>query len=180
MSELTTGRLKLRQWRDADLAPFATLNADPEVMRYFPSTLAQEQSDEFAGYVYETIERQGWGLWAVEVTDGPPFIGFVGLNRVSFEEHFTPAVEVGWRLDRPFWGNGYATEAAAAAVTFGLEQLHLEEIVSFTSTLNEPSIRVMRRLGMRHDAAGDFDHPRVAEGSPLRRHVLYRLANHAS
>lgn len=180
MSELTTGRLKLRQWRDADLAPFAALNADPEVMRYFPSTLVQEQSDEFAGYMYETIERQGWGLWAVEVTDGPPFIGFVGLNRVSFEEHFTPAVEVGWRLDRPFWGNGYATEAAAGAVTFAFEQLHLEEIVSFTSTLNEPSIRVMRRLGMRHDAAGDFDHPRVAEGSPLRRHVLYRLAKHAS
>jgi RimJ/RimL family protein N-acetyltransferase len=180
VSELTTGRLKLRQWRDADLAPFAALNADPEVMRYFPSTLAQEQSDEFAGYMYETIERQGWGLWAVEVTDGPPFIGFVGLNRVSFEEHFTPAVEVGWRLDRPFWGNGYATEAAAGAVTFAFEQLHLEEIVSFTSTLNEPSIRVMRRLGMRHDAAGDFDHPRVAEGSPLRRHVLYRLAKHAS
>jgi RimJ/RimL family protein N-acetyltransferase len=179
VSELTTGRLKLRQWRDADLAPFAALNADPEVMRYFPSTLAQEQSDEFAGYVYETIERQGWGLWAVEVTDGPPFIGFVGLNRVSFEEHFTPAVEVGWRLDRPFWGNGYATEAAAAAVTFGFEQLDLEEIVSFTSTVNEPSIRVMRRLGMRRDAAGDFDHPRVAEGSPLRRHVLYRLAKHA-
>jgi RimJ/RimL family protein N-acetyltransferase len=179
VSELTTGRLKLRQWRDADLAPFAALNADPEVMRYFPSTLAQEQSDEFAGYVYETIERQGWGLWAVEVTDGPPFIGFVGLNRVSFEEHFTPAVEVGWRLDRPFWGNGYATEAAAAAVTFGFEQLHLEEIVSFTSTVNEPSIRVMRRLGMRHDAAGDFDHPRVPEGSPVRRHVLYRLAKHA-
>jgi RimJ/RimL family protein N-acetyltransferase len=180
VSELTTGRLKLRQWRDADLAPFAALNADPEVMRYFPSTLAQEQSDEFAGYVYETIERQGWGLWAVEVTDGPPFIGFVGLNRVSFEEHFTPAVEVGWRLDRPFWGNGYATEAAAAAVTFGFEQLDLEEIVSFTSTVNEPSIRVMRRLGMRHDAAGDFDHPRVPEGSPVRRHVLYRLAKHAS
>jgi RimJ/RimL family protein N-acetyltransferase len=179
VSELSTGRLKLRQWRDADLAPFAALNADPEVMRYFPSTLAQEQSDEFAGYVYETIERQGWGLWAVEVTDGPPFIGFVGLNRVSFEEHFTPAVEVGWRLDRPFWGNGYATEAAAAAVTFGFEQLDLEEIVSFTSTVNEPSIRVMRRLGMRRDAAGDFDHPRVAEGSPLRRHVLYRLAKHA-
>jgi RimJ/RimL family protein N-acetyltransferase len=180
VSELSTGRLKLRQWRDADLAPFAALNADPEVMRYFPSTLAQEQSDEFAGYVYETIERQGWGLWAVEVTDGPPFIGFVGLNRVSFEEHFTPAVEVGWRLDRPFWGNGYATEAAAAAVTFGFEQLDLEEIVSFTSTVNEPSIRVMRRLGMRHDAAGDFDHPRVPEGSPVRRHVLYRLAKHAS
>jgi RimJ/RimL family protein N-acetyltransferase len=174
-SDLTTGRLKLRQWRDADLAPFAALNADPEVMRYFPSTLTREQSDEFAGYAHDTIERQGWGLWAVEVSDGPPFIGFVGLNRVSFEEHFTPAVEVGWRLARPFWGNGYATEAATAAVSFAFERLDLDEVVSFTSRTNEPSIRVMRRLGMRHDVAGDFDHPRVAEGNPLRRHVLYRL-----
>ena len=180
MADLATSRLKLRQWRDTDLAPFAALNADPEVMRYFPATMTPPQSDEFAGYVYDTIERQGWGLWAVEVSDGPPFIGFVGLNRVSFEAHFTPAVEVGWRLARPFWGNGYATEAGAAALTYGCEQLDLEEIVSFTSRLNEPSIRVMRRLGMLHDAAGDFDHPRVAEGSPLRRHVLYRLAKHAS
>jgi RimJ/RimL family protein N-acetyltransferase len=176
--EPVTHRLRLRQWRDADLAAFAELNADPGVMRYFPATLTRAQSDEFAGYVRDTIERQGWGLWAVEVADGPPFVGFVGLNRVSFEEHFTPAVEVGWRLARPFWGNGYATEAGAAAVRFGFEQLTLEEIVSFTSTINEPSIRVMRRLGMRHDAAGDFDHPRVAEGSPLRHHVLYRLAKH--
>ena len=180
MSDLATSRLKLRQWRDADLAPFAALNADPEVMRYFPATMTQAQSDEFAGYVYDTIERQGWGLWAVEVSDGPPFIGFVGLNRVTFDAHFTPAVEVGWRLARPFWGNGYATEAGASALTYGFEQLGLEEIVSFTSPLNEPSIAVMRRLGMGHDAAGDFDHPRVAEGSPLRRHVLYRLAKHAS
>jgi RimJ/RimL family protein N-acetyltransferase len=178
VSELETNRLKLRQWRDDDLAPFAALNADPEVMRYFPATMTRAQSDEFAGYVRDTIARQGWGLWAVEVTDGPAFVGFVGLNRVSFEEHFTPAVEVGWRLARPFWGNGYATEAAAAAVTFGFDQLDLEEIVSFTAPINEPSIRVMRRLGMRHDAAGDFDHPRVADGSPLRRHVLYRLAKH--
>ena len=160
------------------MQPFAELNADPEVMRYFPATMTREQSDGFAAYVRETIDRQGWGLWAVEVTDGPAFIGFVGLNRVNFEEHFTPAVEVGWRLARPFWGNGYATEAAAAAVGFGLQQVDLDEIVSFTAASNEPSIRVMRRLGMRHDAAGDFDHPRVAEG-PLRRHVLYRLAKHA-
>ena len=178
MSELATDRLTLRQWRDADLQPFAELNADPEVMRYFPATVTRAQSDGFAGYMRETIDRQGWGLWAVEVTDGPPFIGFVGLNRVTFEEHFTPAVEVGWRLARPFWGNGYATEAASAAVRFGFEQIDLDEIVSFTTTSNEPSIRVMRRIGMRHDAAGDFDHPMVAEGSPLRRHVLYRLAKH--
>lgn len=177
MSELVTDRLALRQWRDADLAPFAALNADPEVMRYFPAPLTRTQSDEFAGYVHETIERQGWGLWAVEVIDGPAFIGFVGLNRVTFDEHFTPAVEVGWRLARPFWGYGYATEAATAALSFGFERLELDEIVSFTTRSNEPSIRVMRRLGMRHDAAGDFDHPRVPEASPLRRHVLYRLAN---
>jgi RimJ/RimL family protein N-acetyltransferase len=175
LSELITSRLRLRQWTDADLAPFAALNADPEVMRYFPATLTQAQSDEFAGYVRDTIERHGWGLWAVEVTDGPPFAGFVGLNRVSFQAHFTPAVEVGWRLARPFWGNGYATEAATAALGFGFEQLDLDEIVSFTSTINEPSIRVMRRLGMTHDGAGDFDHPR-AHG-PLRRHVLYRISN---
>jgi ribosomal-protein-alanine N-acetyltransferase len=159
------------------LQPFAELNADPEVMRYFPATMTREQSDEFAAYVHETIDRQGWGLWAVEVTNGPAFIGFVGLNRVSFQEHFTPAIEIGWRLARPFWGNGYATEAAAAAVRFGFEQVDLDEIVSFTAASNEPSIRVMRRLGMRHDAAGDFNHPRAAEG-PLRRHVLYRLAKH--
>lgn len=177
MSELVTDRLALRQWRDADLAPFAALNADPEVMRYFPAPLTRTQSDEFAGYVHETIERQGWGLWAVEVIDGPAFIGFVGLNRVTFDEHFTPAVEVGWRLARPFWGYGYATEAATAALSFGFERLELDEIVSFTTRSNEPSIRVMRRLGMRHDAAGDFDHPRVPQASPLRRHVLYRLAN---
>jgi RimJ/RimL family protein N-acetyltransferase len=175
VSELITDRLQLRQWREADLEPFAALNADPEVMRYFPATLTRTQSHEFAGYVQQTIERQGWGLWAVEVSDGPAFIGFVGLNRVTFQEHFTPAVEVGWRLARPYWGNGYATEAATAALSFGFEQLDLAEIVSFTTTSNEPSIRVMRRLGMRHDAAGDFDHPRVPEGSPLRRHVLYRL-----
>ncbi|MGZ4186947.1 MAG: GNAT family N-acetyltransferase [Solirubrobacteraceae bacterium] len=179
MSELITDRLQLRQWREADLAPFAALNADPEVMRYFAAPLTRTQSDEFAAHVHETIERQGWGLWAVEVTGGPAFIGFVGLNRVSFEEHFTPAVEVGWRLARPFWGHGYATEAAAAALSFGFEQVELHEIVSFTATVNEPSIRVMRRLGMQHDAAGDFDHPRVPGRSPLRRHVLYRLAKHA-
>jgi RimJ/RimL family protein N-acetyltransferase len=147
-------------------------------MRYFPATMTREESDELATYVRETIDRQGWGLWAVEVTDGPAFIGFVGLNCVSFEAHFTPAVEVGWRLARPFWGNGYATEAATAAARLGFEELDLQEIVSFTATINAPSIRVMRRLGMRHDATGDFDHPRVAEG-PLRRHVLYRLAKHA-
>jgi RimJ/RimL family protein N-acetyltransferase len=173
--ELTTERLLLRQWRDNDLKPFAALNADSEVMRYFPAPLTPAQSDEFARYVYATIDRQGWGLWAVEVRGGAPFIGFVGLNRPSFEAHFTPAVEVGWRLDKRHWGHGYATEAASASLTFAFEQLHLAEVVSFTTAANEPSRRVMQRLGMTHDPAEDFDHPRVAEG-PLRRHVLYRVS----
>jgi RimJ/RimL family protein N-acetyltransferase len=175
VTELVTERLRLREWRDADLDPFAALNADAEVMRYFPSVLTRAQSDEFATGVRAKIARDGWGLWAVEVADGPSFIGFVGLNRPRFEAHFTPAVEVGWRLGRHYWGHGYATEAAAAALSFGFEQLELEEIVSFTAPVNKRSTRVMGRLGMSHDQAGDFDHPNVPVG-PLRRHVLYRIS----
>lgn len=121
------------------------------------------------------IALRGWGLWAVEVKDGPQFIGFVGLNEVDFEAHFTPAVEVGWRLARQHWGNGYATEAARAAVDFAFQELALQEIVSMTTVANERSRRVMGRLGMVRDPADDFDHPRVPAG-PLRRHVLYRLS----
>ena len=175
MSEIATSRLLLRQWRPDDLPPFAALNADPEVMRYFPAPLTSEQSAEFAAHIQATIARQGWGLWAVEVVGGAPFIGFVGLNRTRFDAHFTPTVEVGWRLDRPYWGRGYATEAAAASLAFGFDRLDCDEIVSFTATVNDASRRVMRRLGMRHDPDGDFDHPSVSEG-PLRRHVLFRMA----
>ena len=174
MSQLATSRLLLRQWRPADRAPFAVLNADPEVMRYFPAPLTREQSDAFADHFEETIARQGWGLWAVEVIDGASFIGFVGLNRPRFDAHFTPAVEVGWRLSRPHWDHGYATEAAAAALTFGVDDLGCPEIVSFTATVNDRSRRVMQRLGMSHRPADDFDHPAVADG-PLRRHVLFRM-----
>lgn len=173
--ELSTQRLALRQWRDDDLAPFAALNADPEVMRYFPSSLTRTQSDEFAASISATIERQGWGLWAVQVKSGAPFIGFVGLGRPRFEAHFTPAVEVGWRLDRAHWGRGYATEAALAALTFAFDRLMLSEVVSFTTTVNDRSRRVMRRLGMSHDPGDDFDHPSHPEWS-LRRHVLYRIS----
>jgi RimJ/RimL family protein N-acetyltransferase len=176
VTELVTDRLRLRQWRDADLDVFGELNADPEAMRFFPDRLTRAQSDELAANIRSMIESQGWGLWAVEVTAGPPFIGFVGLNRPRFRAHFTPAVEVGWRLVRSQWGNGYATEAASAAVGFGFEQLQLDEIVSFTSTTNERSIAVMRRIGMTRDPAGDFDHPNAPAG-PLRRHVLYRISS---
>jgi RimJ/RimL family protein N-acetyltransferase len=173
VTELSTARLVLRQWRGADLEPFAALNADLEVMQYFPAPLTRRQSDALAARNQGTIARQGWGLWAVEVIDGPPFIGFVGLNRATFEARFTPAVEVGWRLARGYWGNGYATEAAAAAIEWGFDRLRLDQIVSFTAAVNERSSRVMERLGMTRDPTDDFDHPLVSDG-PLRRHVLFR------
>lgn len=174
MTELTTKRLLLRQWRDDDLAPFAALNADPEVMRYFAAPLTRAQSGAFLNRAYSTIYREGWGLWAVEVRDGAPFIGFVGLNSPSFDAHFTPALEVGWRLDRSHWGHGYATEGASAALTFAFEELGLAEVVSFTTVGNQRSRRVMERLGMSRDPGDDFDHPSMPDG-PLRRHVLYRI-----
>jgi RimJ/RimL family protein N-acetyltransferase len=178
VAPLSTPRLVLRQWRESDLAPFAELNADAEVMRYFPATLSRAQSDAFAERVRLTLGEQGWGLWAVELPDAAQFVGFVGLNRASFEAHFTPAVEVGWRLARRYWGHGYATEAARAALQFGFGELTLDQIVSFSATINQPSIRVMQRLGMTSDPSEDFDHPAVADG-PLRRHVLYRMSAHA-
>ena len=177
MAELRTERLLLRQWRDTDLEPFAALNADPETMRYFPEPPSREESDALAERARRQIDEQDWGLWAVEVVGGASFIGFVGLSRPSFEEHFTPAVEVGWRLAREHWGHGYATEAGRAALGYGFAELGLDEIVSFTSTLNEPSWRVMERLGMSHDPADDFEHPRVPVDHPLRPHVLYRLSH---
>jgi RimJ/RimL family protein N-acetyltransferase len=175
VAELRTDRLLLRQWRAADRAPFAALNADPEVMRHFPAPMSREESDALADAVAGGIERDGWGWWALEVRESGAFIGFTGLSRVTFDAGFTPAVEIGWRLAREAWGQGYATEAARAAVRYGFEALGLGEIVSFTAASNLRSRAVMERLGMTHDAGGDFDHPRVPEGSPLRRHVLYRL-----
>jgi RimJ/RimL family protein N-acetyltransferase len=172
---LSTNRLVLRNWVDADLSPFAELNGDSEVMRYFPSVLTRAQSDELATTIRGSLERQGWGLWAVEVPDVAPFIGFVGLNEVGFSAHFTPAIEIGWRLARSHWGHGYATEAARASLSLAFDQLGCQEIVSFTATGNHRSMRVMERLGMLHHSEDDFDHPRVSDPD-LRRHVLYRLS----
>jgi RimJ/RimL family protein N-acetyltransferase len=173
--ELRTERLLLRGWRDADRAPFAALNADAEVMRHFPATMSREESDALADVAAADLERDGWGWWALEVQDTGAFIGFTGLRRVGFEAPFTPAVELGWRLTREAWGRGYATEAARAAARYGFEVLGCDELVAFTAAVNARSRAVMERLGMTRDPGGDFDHPRVPEGSPLRRHVLYRL-----
>ena len=174
-NELHTDRLILRQWRDEDLPLFAAINADPEVMRYFPKLLSREESDERVRQVREHFHRHGFGLWAVEVFGAEPFVGFVGLSVPSFDSQFTPCVEVGWRLARKAWGKGYATEAARAAVQFGFDRLGMKEIVSSTVPDNQRSRRVMERLGMTHDPAEDFEHPLLPAGHPLRRHVLYRL-----
>jgi RimJ/RimL family protein N-acetyltransferase len=173
--ELRTERLVLRGWRRADREPFAALNADPVVMEHFPAPLSRAESDRMVDRIEATFAEQGLRLWAVEVVDGESFIGFVGLSSPGFEAAFTPCVEVGWRLSRAAWGQGYATEAARAAMADGFSRLDLDEIVSFTARTNVRSQAVMRRLGMTHFPADDFDHPRLATGSPLRAHVLYRL-----
>lgn len=174
-NEIRTGRLILRRWRDEDLEPFAKLNADPEVMAHMPSLLDRAESDAFAERIGKQFDQHGFGLWAVEVPGVAPFVGFVGLAIPRFTAHFTPCVEVGWRLARAHWGKGYATEAARAALAFGFDQVGLDEIVAFTVPANTRSIAVMERLGMTRSPADDFDHPSLPEGSPLRRHVLYRL-----
>ena len=165
----------LRQWRDADLDAFAEMNADPEVMRYMPAPLSRDESAATLARLRAKIDEQGWGLWAVDV--GGELAGWTGLAAPVWTAHFTPCVEVGWRLRRKFWGRGLATAAARDAVRFGFERLALPELVSFTVPANERSWRVMERLGFTRDLAGDFDHPRLPQGHPLRRHVLYRLKN---
>ncbi len=175
MPELRTERLLLRRWRGADRPPFAALNADLDVMRHFPAPLSRAESDALADAIEARLVRDGWGLWALEDARGR-FLGFTGLATVDFEAPFAPAVEIGWRLAREAWGHGHATEAARAAARFAFEELALDELVSFTAPANLRSRAVMTRLGMTHDAAGDFEHPRVPEGHPLRTHVLYRLA----
>jgi RimJ/RimL family protein N-acetyltransferase len=172
---LTTTRLRLRQWREADLAPFAALNADPQVMEFFPKVLTRAESDAVAGRIRDHFTRHGFGFWAVEAPGAADFVGFVGLAVPSFTAHFTPCVEIGWRLAREHWGHGYATEAASAALAFGFGDRALEEIVAFTVPANIPSRRVMGRLGMRRLPTDDFEHPAIPEGHPLRPHVLYRL-----
>jgi ribosomal-protein-alanine N-acetyltransferase len=175
-----TKRLVLRRWRAEDREPFARLNADPEVMRHFRSTLDRSASDLFVERIETEFEERALGLWAVEVVGEAPFAGFVGLHHAVFPAHFTPAVEIGWRLARPHWGRGYATEGARAALADGFDRLGLAEVVSLTVPANTPSRAVMERLGMTRDEADDFDHPSLPEGHPLRRHVLYRLSRPAS
>ncbi|MBA3723100.1 MAG: GNAT family N-acetyltransferase [Parachlamydiaceae bacterium] len=175
---IKTDRLILRPWKEQDLEVFAKLNADSRVMEYFPSTLNREESDQLANRMQAKIAERGWGCWAVSAPGIANFIGFIGLNSVekaTFDAPFTPAVEVGWRLATDYWGRGFATEGALAALKYGFETLNLDEIVSFTATQNKRSMQVMERIGMHHDSKDDFDHPKLPDGHHLKRHVLYRL-----
>lgn len=172
---MKTERLKLRQWRDDDLPAFAALNADPEVMRYFPALLDTEQSDHMAQLCRDLIATRGWGLWAVEERASKRFIGFVGLHIPAHELPFSPCVEIGWRLAREFWGRGYATEAARCALSYAFEKLALDEVVAFTSVANLASRAVMERLGFTNTHS-NFAHPALALDDPLSEHVLYTLS----
>jgi ribosomal-protein-alanine N-acetyltransferase len=176
---LRTERLLLREWLESDRAPYAALNADPNVMRFMSRPLDRAESDAMIDRIGSRWEADGHGLWAVERLEDSCFIGFVGLTPPSFEAHFTPAVEIGWRLAGSAWGHGYASEAARSAVAWGFEHLGLREIVSFTTPANVRSRAVMERLGMTHDPADEFDHPNLPPGHPIRRHVLYRLPRDA-
>jgi RimJ/RimL family protein N-acetyltransferase len=176
--ELRTERLRLRRWTVQDRKPFADLNADPIVMEFFPSTLSQTESNAFVDRIEVDFDKNRFGLWATELTESGEFIGYVGLWSVTFEAPFAPAVEVGWRLARKYWGHGFAPEAARAALADGFERLALNEVVSFTSSINLKSRRVMEKLGMTRNEGDDFEHPSVSPGNPLRPHVLYRLLRH--
>ena len=172
---IETRRLVLRPWTDKDRQPFAELSADPEVMEYLLPLASREASDGWIDRQMLHLTKYGFCFWAVEAKRDGAFVGSVGLVQVGYEAHFAPAVEVGWRVSRAFWGHGYAPEAAAASIRFGFEVLQLPEIVANTVPQNKRSRRVMEKLGMSHDAADDFDHPRIPEGHQLRHQVLYRL-----
>ncbi|MDQ3980510.1 MAG: GNAT family N-acetyltransferase, partial [Actinomycetota bacterium] len=168
---METERLVLRQWRDEDRARFAAMNADPEVMAFFPRLHSSEESDALLDRLRAGITDRGYGFWAVELRDSGCLIGFAGLSEVRGDYHFTPAHEVGWRLAREHWGHGYATEAGAAALAFGFGELGLDEIVAFAVAANARSRRVMERLGMSYDPVDDFEHVAFPKGHPYRRHV---------
>lgn len=178
ISRVETKRLTLRQWQSSDYAIFAEMNADPIVMRYFPKLLSKETSDIIANKCQQLIIDNGWGFWAVSVKDAAknnsPFIGMVGLNKIHSDMTFAPGVEIGWRLHKDYWGQGYATEAARAALRFAFTELALDEVVAFTAVINEHSQLIMQRIGMT-DTHQDFEHPMLDSQHCLAKQVLYKI-----
>jgi RimJ/RimL family protein N-acetyltransferase len=172
---IETPRLRLRDWRDDDVEAWIAMNADPRVTEFFARPSTREGSESRAGEIREELTRRGYGWWVVEIRGGPAFAGVICLRDVPFAAHFTPAREIGWRFAPANWGHGYATEGARAALDFAFTRLQWDEVVAMTVPTNLRSRRVMERLGMRRDPADDFDHPNIARGHRLRRHVLYRI-----
>ncbi len=176
---IETERLILRRWRPEDLAPFAALNADAEVMAHFPAPHTREQSDGLVAMIDDHFDRHGFGWWAVERRSDGALLGMTGLSTLRPESPLHPGVEIGWRFARHAWGQGHASEAARASLAFGFQRLSLAEIVSFTATTNAASEAVMRRIGLERRAVDDFDHPAIVEGHRLSRHVVYGLSAEA-
>jgi RimJ/RimL family protein N-acetyltransferase len=173
--QLQTERLLLRRWRFSDIEPFAAINADPDVMEHFPSTLSTAESTALIEHAESGFEERGYGQWAVELVGQAPLVGSVGLQPVQIDVEFAPAVEIAWRLAPEHWGEGLATEAATAAISYGFQELELGEIVAYTTAANMRSRRVMARLGMLRDDSEDFMHPSLERDHPLAPHVLYRM-----
>lgn len=171
---IETARLRLRQWTDADVEPWADMNANPRVMEFFPALTPREQSREQAARMRADLDRDGYGWFVMERKDAAGFAGVMALAHARAPLPFSPLQEIGWRLPVESWGHGYATEAGSALLAYGFETLNWPEIVAFTAAINVRSRRVMERLGMTYDPKDDFEHPRVPEGHPVRPHVLYR------
>ena len=171
---ITTDRLILRQWRPSDLEPWAAMNADPEVMRYFPAVLTREEAEAQMARAQVHIAEHGYGFWAVERLDDGAFLGFTGLMRLKDDNPQAPGIETGWRQARHTWGQGYASEAARASLDHGFGTLGLHSIIAFTAAANLPSQAVMARIGMTRREDLDFDHPALPKGHPLERHVVWK------
>ncbi len=171
----------LRPWKAEDLQPFAEMNADPRVRRFFPSLLSREESDASVATYGQMYEQDGFGFFATELRETSRFIGVIGMQRMSFElAHVSkPTIEIGWRLAPEVWGQRLATEGARAMLDFAFRQVQLAEVVAITVPVNLPSRRVMEKLGMTHDPQDDFEHPKIADGHPLKRHLLYRIQKEA-
>jgi RimJ/RimL family protein N-acetyltransferase len=172
---IETERLLLRHWKEEDREPFCRMNSDPRVMEFIPECMIRAESDLLFERINEHFRNHGFGLLAAELREKKSFIGYVGLAVPSFRAHFTPCVEIGWRLAADYWGRGFATEAARAVAKCAFGEFALDELMSFTVPENIRSRRVMEKMGMTHNAADDFDHPNLPEGHSLRRHLLYRL-----
>tara|TARA_Y100001970_G_C14223971_1_gene854421 strand:+ start:2183 stop:2737 length:555 start_codon:yes stop_codon:yes gene_type:complete len=172
---IETERLYVRQWEEEDLHPFYKLNSCPKVMRFYPNLLSRKESDNFVCKASSQIDENGYSFWAIELKESSKLIGTMGIADVYFKAHFTPAVEIGWRLDNKYWRRGLGYEGAKAILSYAFNTLMMKEVVSFTSSINTPSISLMEKIGMKKDIGGDFDHPNVDVNHPLRKHVLYRI-----